>query len=181
MYNKTTYTYSLSGRFSINYLRDASKAQIAYLQSNVSVASYIGDQHRNVDAGTSDRKSNSSFLSAFYPATNRGKMVEIITVANKEYRFKENGKNRCERVVPPILYWHIPSFPDSDLLERFDRKHEMLVRRVTVSASLGRETIVGRTEVRGGDDNGGPRDTPAKVIDAAELEAGTTDLATLEE
>lgn len=83
--------------------------------------------------------------------------------------------------IPPILYRHVSSFPDSDLLEGLNRKHEMLVRRVTSAASLGGETIVGRTEVSGGDDNGGSRDTPSEVLDAPEFEAGTADLAAFEE
>lgn len=57
----------------------------------------------------------------------------------------------------------------------------MLVGRVTTATSLGGEPIVGRTEIRSGDDNGGSGDTPAKVINAPELEAGTTDLAAFED
>lgn len=57
----------------------------------------------------------------------------------------------------------------------------MLVGRVTAATSLGGETVVRRTEVGGGDDNGSSGDTPTEILDAPELEAGTTDLATLEE
>lgn len=57
----------------------------------------------------------------------------------------------------------------------------MLVRRIAMAATLGRESVVRRAEVGGRHDNRGPGDAPAEVLDAPDLEAGTADLAALEQ
>lgn len=57
----------------------------------------------------------------------------------------------------------------------------MLVGRVAVAPTVGGEAVVRGAEVGGGDDDGGARNAPAHVIDAAEHEARAADLAALEQ
>lgn len=92
-----------------------------------------------------------------------------------------------EKGVPPKLHGHVSGFPNGDLLEGFNGEHEMLLRRVAMSAAaLSVETVVRGAEIGGGDDDGGAGDAPPPVeggflLQAAELEARTADLAAAEQ
>ena len=59
-------------------------------------------------------------------------------------------RERERERVPAVLNRHVPGLPNGDLLERFDREHEVAVPRVTVASAVGGESIIRRTKIGGG-------------------------------
>ncbi|PON97813.1 hypothetical protein TorRG33x02_064030 [Trema orientale] len=57
----------------------------------------------------------------------------------------------------------------------------MLVRRIAVAPTVGREAVVWGAEVGGRDDDRRPRNAPAEILDAPQLEARAADLSPLEQ
>ena len=84
-------------------------------------------------------------------------------------------------LLPPIVDRHVGSLPNSDLLKGLNGENKVVVGRVAVPPAVRREPIVRGAEVGGRDDDGRPRNAPAEVVHAPQLEASPADLAPLEQ
>lgn len=57
----------------------------------------------------------------------------------------------------------------------------MSIRRITLSPTIGRKSVIRRTKIRRRNDNRSPRNTPPEILHAPHLEARATDLPPLEQ
>ena len=77
-------------------------------------------------------------------------MQKKVLKVKKTDQTKRGLIERERERVPAVLNRHVPGLPNGDLLERFDREHEVAVPRVTVASAVGGESIIRRTKIGGG-------------------------------